>query len=83
MTKAAFSDMTNGEDGRNQRQYSPGQEDPPVGHRPFSGAKLKEIGALYGMTGSGVNRACWRSENMMERDKDLGERLKRLTGNLK
>ena len=48
--------------GRNQRQYSPGQEDPPIGHRPFSGAKLKESGALYGMTGSGVNRACWRFE---------------------
>ncbi len=74
---------TNGEDGGNQRQYSPGQEDPPVGHWPFGVAKLKEIGALYGITGSGVNRACYRFENMKERDKDLGERLKRLTGNLK
>ena len=51
--------------------------------RRFSGAELKETGALYGMTGSGVNRASYRFENMMERDKDLGERLKRLTGKLK
>jgi hypothetical protein len=35
------------------------------------------------MTGSGVNPASYRFENMMGRDKDLGERLKRLTGNLK
>jgi len=83
LTKAAFSDMTNGEDGRNQRQYSRGQEDPPVGHWPFGVAKLKEIGALYGMTGSGVNQASYRFENMMERDKDLGERLKRLAEKLK
>jgi len=70
--------------GGNQRQYSPGQEDLPVGHWRFSGAKLKEIGALYGITGSGVNRASYRFENMMERgDKDLGERLKRLEEKLK
>jgi hypothetical protein len=30
------------------------------------------------MTGSGVNLSCCRFENMMERGKDLGERLKRL-----
>jgi len=35
------------------------------------------------MTGSVVNRACVRFEKMKERDKDLGERLKRLTGKLK
>jgi hypothetical protein len=35
------------------------------------------------MTGSGVNRACYRFENMMDRDKDLGERLKRLAEKLK
>ncbi|HQO83387.1 MAG TPA: hypothetical protein PLS21_05250 [Synergistales bacterium] len=64
--------------GGNQRQYFPGQEDPPIGHWRFSVAELKEIRELYGMTGSGVNRACYRFENMMERDKDLGERLKRL-----
>ncbi len=49
----------------------------------FSGAKLKEIGTLYGISESGVNRACFRFENMMEREKDLRERLKRLEDNLK
>ncbi len=42
----------------------------------FSGAKLKQIGNLYGISESGVNWACWRFENMMERDKIPGERLK-------
>ena len=49
----------------------------------YSGAKLKEIGALYGISESGVNRACFRFENMMEGEKDLRERLRRLTGKLK
>ena len=49
----------------------------------YSGAKLKEIGALYGISESGVNRACFRFENMMEGEKDLRERLQRLTGKLK
>jgi len=49
----------------------------------FSGAKLKEIGGLYGISESGVNRACRRFENMMERDNDLRERLRRLTEKLK
>ena len=49
----------------------------------YSGAKLKEIGALYGISESGVNRACFRFENMMEGEKDLSERLRRLTGKLK
>ncbi|HDQ92642.1 MAG TPA: hypothetical protein ENN89_00810 [Synergistetes bacterium] len=48
-----------------------------------SGAKLKEIGELYGISESEVNRACWRFEKMMERDKDLRERIERLTGKLK
>jgi len=30
-----------------------------------------------------VNRACFRFENMMEGEKDLRERLRRLTGKLK
>jgi len=49
----------------------------------YSGAKLKEIGALYGISESGVNRACSRFEKMMERNEDLRERLQRLTGKLK
>jgi REP element-mobilizing transposase RayT len=49
----------------------------------YSGAKLKEIGELYGISESGVNRACWRFEKMMGRDKDLREKLERLTGKLK
>jgi REP element-mobilizing transposase RayT len=49
----------------------------------YSGAKLKEIGELYGISESGVNRACGRFENMIERDKDLREGLKRLAENLK
>jgi hypothetical protein len=49
----------------------------------YSGAKLKEIGELYGISESGVNRACGRFENMIERDKDLREGLKRLAKNLK
>jgi hypothetical protein len=32
--------------GGNQRQYFPGQEDPPIGHWRFSVAELKETGAL-------------------------------------
>jgi len=48
-----------------------------------SGAKLKEIGELYGISESGVNRACWRFEKMMGRDKDLREKLERLTEKLK
>jgi hypothetical protein len=44
---------------------------------------LKEIGELYGISESGVNRACWRFEKMMGRDKDLREKLERLTGKLK
>ncbi|KUK62519.1 MAG: hypothetical protein XD83_0420 [Synergistales bacterium 57_84] len=32
--------------GGNQRQYFPGQEGLPIGHWRFSGAELKEIGAL-------------------------------------
>ncbi len=49
----------------------------------FSGAKLKEIGGLYGISESGVNRACHRFENMMERDDDLRESLMGLTEKLK
>jgi len=49
----------------------------------FSGAKLKEIGGLYGISESGVNRACRRFENMMERDDDLRERLRGLTEKIK
>ncbi len=49
----------------------------------YSGAKLKEIGELHGISGSGVNCACRRFENMMKNDKDLGEGLQGLTGNLK
>jgi chromosomal replication initiation ATPase DnaA len=49
----------------------------------YSGAKLKEIGELYGISESGVNRACGRFENMIERDKDLREGLRRLAENLK
>ncbi len=49
----------------------------------FSGAKLKEIGELYGISESGVNRACGRFEKMMERDEVLSERLKNLTEKLK
>ena len=37
----------------------------------------------HGISESGVNRSCGRFEKMMERDKDLGERLKSLTGKLK
>jgi REP element-mobilizing transposase RayT len=49
----------------------------------YSGAKLKEIGELYGISESGVNRACGRFENMIDRDKDLREGLRRLAENLK
>ncbi|MDK2846472.1 MAG: REP-associated tyrosine transposase [Synergistales bacterium] len=49
----------------------------------FSGAKLKEIGGLYGISESGVNRACRRFENMMERDDDLRESLRGLTEKIK
>jgi len=51
--------------------------------RRYSGAKLKEIGALYGISESGVNRACDRFENMMERDKDLRKELKKVAEKLK
>ncbi len=51
--------------------------------RRYSGAKLKEIGALYGISESGANRACDRFENMMGRDKDLREELKRVAESLK
>jgi hypothetical protein len=55
----------------------------PIGHWRLCGAKLREIRELYGISESGVNRACGRFEKMMERDKDLREKIKRLTGNLK
>jgi len=70
--------------GGNQRQYFPGQEDPPSVAGLSAALSQRDRGiALCGMTGSGVNRACSRFENMMERGKDLRGRLKRLTGDLK
>ena len=59
------------------------QEGSPIGHWCFSGAKLKETGELYGISEWGVNCACGRFENMMEREKDLHERFQGLTENLK
>jgi len=37
----------------------------------LSGAKLKEIGNLYGISESGVNRSCGRYESRLEKDRHL------------
>ena len=49
----------------------------------FSGAKLKEIGDLYGLTESGVNRTCRRLEGRMEKDRELKERVREIGEKLK
>lgn len=49
----------------------------------FSGARLKEIGNLYGISESGVNRACWRLEGKMGKDKGLEEKLQQIGKKLK
>jgi len=49
----------------------------------FSGAKLKEIGDLYGISESGVNRSCDRLESRLEKDRHLEEELQQMAENLK
>jgi len=49
----------------------------------FSGAKLKEIGSLYGISESGVNRSCGRLESRLEKDKHLEEELLQVVEDLK
>ena len=49
----------------------------------FSGAKLKQIGDLYGISESGVNRSCARLESRLEKDQHLEEELLRMTEDLK
>ena len=46
-------------------------------HR-FSGAKLKEIGAIYGLSESGVSQASRRFEKAMEEDEDLRGKIERI-----
>ena len=49
----------------------------------FSGAKLKEIGELYGISESGVNRSCGRLESRLEKDRHLEEELLQMAEDLK
>ncbi len=49
----------------------------------YSGAKLKEVGKQYGISESGVNRACGRLENMLEKDKEMEKKLQRMAAGLK
>jgi len=51
-------------------------------HR-FSGTRLKEIGDLYGISESGVNRSCGRLESRLGKDRHLEEELLQLAENLK
>lgn len=51
--------------------------------RRFSGAKLKRIGDLYGISESGVTQAAKRFEKMMERDILLDGRLQKIAEELK
>ena len=61
----------------------PGHEDPPSGSWRFSGAKPKEIGELYGISESGVNRSCGRLESRLEKDRHLEEELLQMAEDLK
>jgi len=38
----------------------------PIGNWRFSGAKLKEIGKLYGISGSGLNCSCGRRKEELK-----------------
>jgi len=49
----------------------------------FSGAKLKEIGKLYGISESGVTRSCGRFESRLEKDRHLEEELLQVVEDLK
>jgi len=49
----------------------------------FSGAKLKQIGNLYGISESGVNRSCGRLESRLEKDRHLEEELLQMVEDLK
>jgi len=64
-------------------QRFPGPEYPPIGYWLFRGKKLKEIRRISGISEPGVNRACWRFEDMMERDKHLEEELLQIGEGLK
>jgi len=48
----------------------------------FSGAKLKQIGNLYGISESGVNRSCGRLESRLEKDRHLEEELLQMVEDL-
>jgi len=65
------------------RRYFSGHEDLPIGHWRFSGAKLKEIGELCEISGSGLNRYCDRLESRLAEDRHLVEELLRVVEYLK
>jgi len=48
----------------------------------FSGAKLKEIGRLYGISESGVTQAGKRFEEAMKKDNSLKKRIPEITGGM-
>ncbi len=48
----------------------------------FSGAKLKEIGKLYGISESGVTQAGKRFEEAMKKDNSLKKRIPEITGGM-
>jgi hypothetical protein len=49
----------------------------------YSGARLKDIGDLYGISESGVNRSCGRFESRFEKDRHLEEELLQIAEDLK
>ena len=49
----------------------------------FRGAKLKEIGKLYGISESGVNRSCERLERRLEKERHLEEEIQQMAEDLK
>ncbi len=69
--------------GEYQGQYFLRREGLPIGNWRFIGAKLKEIGKLYGISESGVTRSCGRFESRLEKDKHLEEELLQMMEDLK